>query len=261
MALKVKESFISQSRDGRRITVQDSTGLQSTSNPDGYGGSNLTPQSILAYYFQVSKIYSGIDYVLKVDGSEELLPTPLQIAYGNTISLTTDLLSGGSIEGPTDIFWDGVLDMNMYVAFAGLTGVTITENTNYITGGDFTEALKGDAVVVNEVIYEIDKDFEYGTNGNTVLYIIGNFEDTATSFNTLYRANTKALLISMSENLHDYACKKLSRYLESKEWHKVNTAASFRRAAIGFFNKDVPDYAQANSLVSSNYELLKRYVI
>ena len=266
MALEIKVSVLSQSRDGRSVTIKDSTGLQSNGRTTGYGPSTITPESILAYHISASKMFGSVDYWLKIDGSEPLLPTPTQIAYGTPLRLTTGLFEEETERGVTEpscIFNDGILDLNMYVETLGLTGLTIEKDTNYIIDSQnrLGPALEADAVIVNGTIYEINKDPEYFDNGNQILYVNGEFSEDATSFNILYRANTKALLTAMSEHYHAYGSVQLRNNTDSPEWVKINTAASFREAAKLLFTAEVPDYYQANELVQSNFKLLKRYAI
>lgn len=259
MALKLKTEFLKQSRDGRSITLRDATGLFSLDNLGGYGVQNPGIESIISYYFIVSRFYGQEDFVLHIDGTNPRLPTPLQIANGKEVVLNTDLLESGDGLGSSFIFVDGILDVNMYVEFPGMNGVTITADTKAIYGGDFTEALKADAVLVNGVIYEIDRGVPL--NGSTVLYVTEEFTESATSFTSLYRSNVKVLADAMSRDMHDYACKRLRNTPKSNEWIGVNTAASMRAAAYGFFNKENPDYTEANDLIVSNYKLIRKYSI
>lgn len=262
MALETKIKFLSSDKSGREIQIKDDTGLQVFGRETGYGSTTKPVADILAYHYVVSRIFDSIDYGLVIDGEDPLLPSIEQIAYGQTVTLRTDMFSSQGergIEEPSEIFTDGVLSIDQYVEFAGLTDVTIEEGTNFIYGGNFEDAWNGDAIIVNGTIYQLDKNTD--PNGNTVLYIVGEFEEDATSFNVLYRSNVKVLLTAMSEHLHDYACKKLQHAVDSPEWNKINVAASFRRSAYGLFKNDVPDYFAANSLVHSSFKLLKKYAL
>lgn len=266
MALENKILFIGQSRKGREITIKDATGLQSNGRLTGYGSGTVTPEQILAYHVVLQKFNSPLKYSVKIDGSEPLLPTPEQIAYGTPLRLTTGLFEEETERGVTEpsmLFWDGILDINMYAEFLGLTGLTIEKDTNYLIDDQnrLGPALEADAVIVNGTIYEINKDPEYFDNGNQILYVNGEFSEDATSFNILHRANTKALLTAMSEHYHAYGSVQLRNNTDSPEWVKINTAASFREAAKLLFTAEVPDYYQANELVQSNFKLLKRYAI
>lgn len=266
MALETKISFIKQDKSGRSVTIKDSTGFQAYGRASGYSSGMIN--DILSYYFVVSRMFDSLDYQLKVDGTNQYLPTPQQIARGYNVELTTALFKyegeRGSIE-PTDMFKDGVLDVNMYVNFVGMSGVTIEKGTNFIygpAGTSFTGVLQYDAVIVNDKIYMIDKGVDVDTNGNTIIYILGQFEEDATSFTAAYRANLKVLLTAVSENLHDYATALLSKSIEHPDWKKINVAMAFRRAAFGFFrDEDNPDYAKANDLVNGGYQLLKKFTI
>lgn len=260
MALEINIQILNQSKSGRELTIRDATGLQTMGRDTGYGSGTKPISDILAYHIVASRLFDSLSWSFEIDGTDETLPSLEQIARGMPVTLRTDMFStqgDRGLEEPSEIFKDGVLSLDLYPEFEGLDNVVIEEGTNFIYGGDFTEAWKGDAIVVNDVIYQLDKNTD--PNGNTVLYIVGEFEEDATSFNILYRGNTKALLTAMSEHLHDYACKKLMDAIDSPEWNKVNVAMAFRRSAYGLFHQEVPDYYSADGLIKSNFRLLKKY--
>lgn len=259
--LKTNLKFISQSRDGRSVVLQDDTGNKS-SNPDGYGDDGLRPADVLSYYISVSRVFNNEVYVQKITGEDLGFPTLEQIANGAAFTITTGFMTeqtdSGIIE-PSYIFKDGVIDLNLYVAFSGYEGVVGNEGENFIIGADFEEAYKADSIVINDVIYDIDKSRD--NNGYTVLYLLSELDEDITEFDILYRSNTKALLTSVSENIHAYACDKLSDQEGSTDWHNIFAAQSFREAAIEFFYQDVPDYYKANKLINSSSRLLKKFAI
>lgn len=262
--LKTKIKFIEQNRSGRSVVVRDSTGQESTGQVDGYGVNNKPITDILAHHFVVSRFSDRQEYSLRIDGSNPYLPTNKKIAEGTPITLSTGLFNENGIDGPHDIFKDGVLDINMYVEFKGLDDVSISKDTNYIIFTDiqsFVNIYQGDSIIVDDIIYQIDKSKD--NNGRTVLYITGLFESDATSFNYLYRANVKSLLTSVSENLHAYASDVLNetQSIESREWNFINVSASFRTASRIFFTGEVPDYNKANDLAIQSYKLLKKYEV
>lgn len=266
MDLDVKIKFISQDKSGRSVLIKDDTGFKAYGRSRGYDDGIIS--SIICYYITVSRMFDSVTYQMKLDNSNVYLPTVEQFARGYSLNLTPSIFSyegeRGSLE-PTTAFYDGILDLNMYVAFAGMSGVTIEKGTNFIYGPEgtsFTELLAADAVIVNDEIYMIDKGADVDTNGNTIIYILGQFKEDATSFNVAYRANLKILLTAVSENLHDYATALLSKSIEHPDWKKVNVAMAFRRAAFGFFrDEDNPDYAKADDLIESGYQLLKKFTI
>lgn len=259
--LKTSLKFISQSRDGRSITLQDNTGNKST-NPNGYGDDGLTPSDILSYYISVARIYNNELFVKKITGDQLGFPTLEQMANGYVFTINTGFMTeqteSGIIE-PSYIFKDGVLDINLYVAFSGYEDVVGKKGENFITGADFADAYKADSIVINDVIYDIDKSRD--NNGYNVLYLLSELDEDITEFDILYRSNTKALLTSVSENIHAYACDKLSDQEGSTDWHNIFAAQSFREAAIEFFYQDVPDYYKANKLINSSSRLLKKFTI
>lgn len=266
MALEINLKILGQSKSGRSIVIQDATGLEEFGRSTGYGTTNGSPEQILRYYITVSRMFDSLTYQMVLDGSDEFLPTPVQMAWGYKLELTTGLFAHETERGstePSEIFKDGLLDVNLYPVFAGRSGVTIEKGTNFIYGGDdvfFPEELKADSVVVNDVIYPIDKSMY--DNGGSIIYIVGSFEEDATSFDVAYRGNVKAMLTSMSENLHGYACALLRDQLDHPDWQKINTAQSFRRAAQGFFaDIEKPDYAKADDLVQGSFKLLRKFAI
>lgn len=249
--LKTKLKFLHQDRSGREVVVQDSTGLVANGVIDGYQNIN----NILSYYFSASGLVKESEYLFKIDGSDTYLPSLTNIAQGLPLTLKTEMFDEGD---RSEIFKDGLLDLNMYVEFTGMTGVVIEKGTDYIVGGVFTEMYKADSVVINDVIYPIKKE-SVNTNGDTVLYIIGEFEDNATSFTIAYRSNIKTLLTTMSEHYHAYACKYLSDSIDSPEWNKVNTATSFRESARILLNQTPPDFSAADDMVKASFKLLNKY--
>lgn len=258
MGLEIKQAFLGQDKSGRSIDIKDATGLESQGVVTGYGSSNGTPESILAYHIVASRMLDSISYYLKIDGTNEYLPKPVNLGYGHTLTLTTNLFKKTTSTGvmePWGLFKDGVLDLSMYVEFIGQSGVVIQKGTNYITGGSFTRELKADAVIVDGKIYQIDKSMY--SNGNTIIYVTGSFDVDATSFNILYRSNMKVLLQSITRNLHAYACKTMRDDIKSPEWNQINTALSFLRASEGFFKSE--DYSEANGLTTSSFLLLAKY--
>lgn len=259
--LKTSLKFISQSRDGRSITLQDNTGNKST-NPDGYGDYGLAPSDILSYYISVARIYNNELFVKKITGDQLGFPTLEQMANGFVFTINTGFMTeqteSGIIE-PSYIFKDGVLDINLYVAFSGYEDIIGNKGENFITGADFTDAYKADSIVINDIIYHIDKSRD--NNGFTVLYLTSELEDDTTEFDILYRSNTKALLTSVVGNLHAYACDKLADLEESMDWQNVFMANAFKVAAVEFFNQEVPDYYKANKFMVSASRLLKKFTI
>lgn len=261
MPIETNVSVKSQSRDGRQIRIKDSTGLVSAGRVNGYTEGDLT--SILGYYYQLSRVFNSIVYTLKIDGTDAYLPIPEQIARGREFALTTDLFKVSTEQGyeePCDMFQDGILNLNQYSIFAGLTGVTILKDTNYIVGGNFQQALKADVVVVNDKIYSIDKSPNYAQQGYGRLFITGVFEEDATTFNVAYQANTKVLLLAVSENLSSYACKQLRTDIDHPDWRNIHTAIAFRESARLLFTADVPDIYAAEELVVANCKLLKKFI-
>lgn len=263
MVLVTQIKVQSQSRDGRQIKVKDATGLESAGRLNGYGATNGTPESILSHRFVVSRIFNSISYSLKIDGSDPLLPTNVQLANGQELTLTTGLFKTETDKGyeePCEIFQDGILDINMYVEFAGLTGVVIEKGKNYISGGNFKEALKADCVIVNDKIYTINKSEDYAQMGYQFLFITGVFSEDATAFTVAYQANTKALLLAVSDNISSYACKQLRTHDESPAWQKIHAALAFREAARSMFNAEVPDLYAVEEMVEANLKLLNTFV-
>jgi len=260
--LKTKLRFLSQDKSGRFIKVQDVTGLQSQGVIDGYGDPGLGVSDISCYYVSASKIFSNAVFVHKITGNEPGKPSLAEIASGAVFELDTSMFEEQKYDGvfiPIEIFKDGVLDLNLYACFAGYEDITGTKGDNFITGSDFEDAYKADSIVINDVIYDIDKSKD--NNGYTVLYLLSDLEEDATEFDILYRSNIKALLKSVGENLNAYACNFLADKHSSSLWQNVFVAKCFRDAAVSFFNQNSPDYYKANSLLVGSSNLLKEFAV
>ena len=257
MPLKTKVKFISQSKSGREIKIKDDTGLEVYGKPNGYGINNGTIQSILSYIFELSRIDDNRISILKIDGTNNKLPSLVDIGYGSAVNITSALLedNGSTKLLASKIFSDGILNIDMYVEFAGIDNVSIVQGNNFITGAVFTNALKADAVLVNDKIYQIDKA-EY-TNGDSVLYITDYFESNSSSFSVLYRANSKFLLTSVSDGLHAIAVKNNIHTVDDKINKNISYGLCLKTAAQGFVEDAVPDYIIANKMLNIRYNILK----
>ena len=264
MALKTSVDILHQKRDGRSIIIKDSTGLVSFGKTSGYTEGDIN--NILKYIYVVSRVFNSLSYKFVLDNTSDLLPSTTQMAWGHKLELRTNMFYDDETpieQTPTLCFNDGILDVNQYTVFRGQDNVVIEKGTNFIYGGDgvfFHEELKADSIIVNNEIYQIDKSMF--DNGGSIIYITGQFKEDSTVFDVAYRANAKAMLISMSENMHGYACSLLRNQLDHPDWQKINTAQAFRRAAQGFFaDEDSPDYAKAEDLVKASYKLLSKFAI
>lgn len=255
MALKVKVAFVSQDKSGRRITLRDVTGFESSGSPDGYGPTNKENSDILSYIFSFSRIDSTDIQSFILDESDLELPSIEQASEGANIDVYSSFFNPN--EDVTSLmFRDGVVDINMYVRFVGLTGIVATAGVNFITGGDFTSVLEADAVYVNGQVYNIDK--LNSTSG--MLYLDKDLLSNSTSFDLLYRSNIKALLLSVGDNLHQYATKKMVCSECAADWTRINMGLAYKEAAVLFFGDNPQDYSSANKLAVKRFYLLQRYM-
>lgn len=258
MALKNAIKFISQSKSGREITIKDDTGLEVYGKLTGYGSTNGSITSIKAYHIILSRIDNNNDQaIIKIDNTNNKLPTISQLANGASLNLTSALLedNGSTKLLSSKMFNDGVVDINMYVQFEEITGLTITKGTNFIVGTIFTDTLKGDAILVNNIIYQIDKS-KY-TNGDSVLYIIGYFKDDSTKYSILYRANIKILLLATTDSMHAYVTKNIVNNKNISGNQSLSYGLCLKQAAISFFNDIPADYITANDMILLRYNILK----
>ena len=258
--LQVKIGEPKQSRDGRSLVVTDSTGLESLGRDTGYGPENKPFEDIVAHYFSISRYGDSNAYLFKLDGSDEYLPTSQELAQGYPLTLKTTMFNEGTDTSRSKIFTDGIVDVNMYVEFPGFADVVITKGGRSVTFsagnvGNFTPVLEADAIVVNDIIYQIDKSED--NNGATVFYVIGSFEESATSFGILYRSNVKVLLKSVADYLHSYGVKMLKNDIDSPFWDNVNTALSFMMSSVIWFEEE--DYAESHEEIVAANKLLIRF--
>ncbi len=252
MALQVKLQFLGQNRSGREIQLKDATGLQSFGRATGYN--SVQPGNIKAYRLSFSRIGLAENFWTVIDGTNSKLPVPSKIAMGIPFNINSSLFqdSSGQQNLASSIFSDGIVDINMYVQFEGMTDVVISKDTSFVTGGSFRTVYDSDSILVDGVVYELDKSKDH--NGYTVLYIIGSFAADATSFDILYRANTKAFLVSVG----DYALQTSVANLGCGKSDTLDTiciAMANKEAADLFYKSE--EYSQADELLISRVKLLK----
>lgn len=194
--LKTKLEFVDIDKTGGIITIKDSTGIYSITNPEGYGFPNASVGDMNKIIFTISQYNSDEiykqTYVRVADPLyPEYLTTPTinQITAGTPIEFSSISLNQSSIFIP---FEDGVFDFNMYnVMTTAKTGVVAAQGNPFITGSGLDTYLVYDSILVNEKLYDIDKT--KNSNGGTILFLVQELEDSSTLFYPAYRANMKAL--------------------------------------------------------------------
>lgn len=244
MAFELKVAFVSQDKSGRIITLRDSTGTGS----GGYSPTGIPREFFLSQTLTFSRLNSAQVFSLKNEGNEW--------TYGKDIRIDSSLFSS-NIDAAAFIFNDGILDVNLYNEVDGRSGVVITGGTNFITGGSFASFVDKDSVIVNDKIYQIDK--VQNTNNNTVLYIIGTFETSATSFTAAYRSNIKVILRSVAFNGIALAYRNLlTQSKDQQEMYRPNLtdAIGFYEASLMFAQDG--DYVSAQELILASSALISK---
>ncbi|WP_418360177.1 hypothetical protein [Sphingobacterium detergens] len=254
MALQVKLQFLGQDRSGREIQLKDATGFQSFGRISGYDSHQ--PSEIEAYRFSFSRIGSDGKLWVVIDGTNPRLLPPAKIAMGIPFSIHSSLFqdSIGDLNLASSIFSDGILDINMYVQFVGLSDVVIAKDSSFVTGGSFKSVYDSDSILVDGMVYELDKSKDH--NGYTVLYIIGSFSADATSFDILYRSNTKAFLDSVGDyNLQSVVGSNAGCSMDDMVLDTLVICMANKESAELFYKSG--EYSKADELLISRDKLLK----
>lgn len=244
MAFNLKVEFLHQDKSGRVLIVRDSTGEWF----DGYSEAGLPRDKVKAQKLTFSRIDSHSVCEVRHEGNDW--------TYGEPIRIDSSMFSK-DINAAAYIFNDGVLDIGLYDEVDGMFNVAIKKGTNFIVGGTYEDSHDKDVVIVEGKYYEIDKTAN--TNNDTVLYIIGTFEDDATSFDYAYQANIKALLRSQAKNklsLVNYDKMRATKAQQEMLLPDLYDAMSFSMCAKVFF-EDM-DYVSANDMIVASNDLLNK---
>lgn len=254
--LKENTSVIGQDKSGRSLTLKNTTGLTINGRETGYGPGNGEIPDVLEYILEFSRIESNKISRIRITPQTEY-PVLNNVLNGYPFQVNS-----GMFEDQTDfgasMFSDGVINVDSYSVWAGLTGLEIIKGESYIVGANFAEALKGNAIQVNGVIYQIDTT--RSSVANQILYIVGMFQEDATSFDILYQGNTKALLQAVTDNQHAYITAKVSDTPELQQklfTGRLTEALHYKIAAIGFV-KHCADWHKANDLVIAASRVLNK---
>lgn len=259
--LKEQIQVISQSKDGRVLTLKNTTGRETSGRDTGYGPVNGKPEDVVEYILQFSRIESNIKKTIRINSTTEY-PKLSDVLLG----LPFQVNSGMFVEAPDNegasMFSDGVINVDSFSVWPGLSGVVITKGNDYIDlSAVVDKPALGNAIQVNGKIYQIDTT-RPNIAGN-VLYIVGVFEDDDTSFEILHQGNTKALLQSVSDNQHAYIVAKVSAQSSLQQGVFIpglNKALHYKIAAKGFVST-CKDWHKANDLVVAANRLLNQILV
>lgn len=257
MALVEKVRVIAQDKSGTVITVRNTTGLESDGVTTGYGPTNGETTDVLEYILEFSRIASSEIARVRITPASTY-PVLADVLNGQDFNVNTSLFEEDH-EFNNAIFYDGVINVDSYSAWAGLSGVSIVKGSDFISGADFTDTLLGDAIQVDGNIYLIDKDL----STTSTLYIHGTFIEDGSSFDILYKGNTKALMQAVTDNQHAYIVAKLAKECnlgQSAFTGKLNEALHYKIAANGFV-KHCSDWYKANDLVIGAGKILNKILM
>lgn len=261
MALVTKESFLNIDKTGTRIFIQEDTGAFNVStNPEGWGFPNTEIGDINKIIYVLTQYSSNQTarqtYVRVADPLHPeylLTPTINQITSGTTVEINSMLLGISPVPLPFD---DGVFDLNVYhVLTVPKTGVIIATGNTMITGTGLSTYVQYDSVLVGDRLYDIDKS---KPNSDTVLFLVQEIQEPATSFNPTYRANVKFINTLDTEVCVNNKAGKLASDCgcdDSDKAFKLYTIKGFQWAA----NKLLQDnnMVEANKLIRTANKLCK----
>lgn len=254
--LKENISVIGQDKSGRSLTLKNTTGLTINGRETGYGPGNGEIGDILGYILEFSRLESNLVSRIRINPQTEY-PVLNNVLNGYPFQVNSGMFEEQTESGAS-MFSDGVINVDSYSVWTGLSNVEIVKGESYIVGADFTEALKGNAIQVGDVIYQIDTT--KSSVANQILYITGVFQEDATEFDILYQGNTKALLQAVTDNQHAYITAKVSDIPELQQklfTGKLNEALHYKIAAMGFV-KHCADWHKANSLIIAASRVLNK---
>lgn len=259
MSLNHKITFLSQDISGRELELKDSTGLKENGSKRGYSPQNL--KDILGYALMFSRIRSSVvlkTFIMKDDPFYRVD----RIARGFPFKVSNKIFKEKyhSHHYSSEVFKDGVLDINSYVILKGKEDVVGKEGDSFITGGDFRDIEGIDAVVSGEDVYNVD-DVQYDVGG-AIIYLAEPLKEDITSFSIAYRSNIKALLQSSYKNRMAYASDVISRMSDTQRSMRisdVHTADIFASSAIHLFTQG--DYYKSDRLTVAAVKLLSKYTI
>lgn len=261
MSLKKKLSLIEFDATGTIIKIKESTGLyDSTENPDGYGGPNISISDILKIIFTASRFNSEVvhsvvfarsfdpDYPLYITD-----PSIDQVANGASIQLNSIMLGMNEASEGLVPFRDSVWDINQYSVTEEVTGVVGNEGQPFITGNGFSEIIDNcDAILVDDMLYDIDKSKP--SSGGTVIYLTEELQSSTVSFEPAYRANLKVLMDSQTQyGTRELAVKSARKNTSARETaYEVIVHLSAAHDAM-----DCGSYDEANWNINESYRLVK----
>lgn len=257
MALKEQIQVISQDPSGRVLTLKNTTGREESGRDTGYGPVNGQSALITEYIIEFRRLESNILKTIRITPDTEY-PKLSDVLLGLPFKVNTAMFEETPDEYGASMFSDGVIGLDVYSVWPGLSNVEITKGNNFIVGADFNTALLGDAIQVDGRIYQIDKTLS--DIAGQILYIVGEFEEDATAFDILFRGTTKALLQAVSDNQHAYIVAKIadnSQLQQALFIPDLNTALHFKVAALGFV-KTCKDWHKANDLVIGAGRILNK---
>lgn len=261
MALKEQIKVLSQDKSGRVLHLQNRTGLEVNGRDTGYGPTNGQIADIKEYILQFSRIERSEVFTIRIDTSTGY-PVLNSVLNGIPFEVNTTMFEGNPNDRGATVFSDGVLGLVSNSVWPGLTGVVITKGNNYIAGyaGQFNRALEGSRIQVNGKLYDIDES--RSSIAGSVLYVVGEFEDDATSFDIVYQGETKILLQAVSDNAHAYVTAKVSTSEPAQQKLFVDdlTRSLHYKIAAKGFAVHCQDWHKANDLVISAGRILNKII-
>lgn len=184
MSLARKIDLVSVSTDGTTITVKETTGAYSGSNPGGYGTPNPATSDVLFILFDLN-YFNGDTSRISIGTSTGL---PAYLAGGN-LALSGLLVPDIASAVP---FKDGVVTIKSWAVMTIQSASAIVGN-NYITGTGLTPIITAGYMIIigQQDIYKVDTS---KPNSPTQVWFTSSIAYPSASVSPVYLATTYALV-------------------------------------------------------------------
>jgi len=183
MALTTKLTVVSTSKDGKTITVKDTTGLyDATTNPGGYGAPNPSIPGLAKIEFYVES-FGSTTLTHKTEITETTSPDIATTAGGADTPLIPGLFGENT---PTARFEDGVLQVSM-ITLLSSRAMTGTAGTKEVAANALITL--GTGLFLNGVYYYIDQT---KVNTTSLVYLTTPLLSNVTAGQPFYLATTYA---------------------------------------------------------------------
>lgn len=155
MAIKQKLIIDKGLSNEYQIIVRDETGHYNNSNPEGYGGTNISPEDISRYIFEIHNLNTGVKYTQiqsdnRISTTDVLLPTVYDISAKENVYLDAEHQN-------IEKFNIGVYKINMITELKDIEEGEGFINTDVIVNVPGSKIISElfQSVVIDNVVYDI----------------------------------------------------------------------------------------------------------